>query len=69
MEKLSIVNKLVLEGLLPVIFFNSQVKEKQSNYEIKKTNQINFSIEKINKKYLQKNLPEGYSNILTSKIL
>lgn len=69
MEKLSIVNKLVLQGLLPVIFFNSQVKEKQTNYEIKKPNQINFSIEKINKKYLQKNLPDGHTNILTSKML
>jgi hypothetical protein len=57
-----IINKAVLNGKLPIAFFNSEIVKKE-NTSINKQ-----SRGKVNEKYLQKKLPEADSPILISKI-
>lgn len=64
----NLINEKVLEGVLPIAFFNSKIiSYKKINFDkIKEKEKIKPSI--LNKKYNQIELPEPSSNILISKI-
>lgn len=62
-EVLDKINKLVLNGLAPVAFYNSYVKEfnNEANKELN-------DLKKLNKKYKQIELPRGVSDLTISKV-
>ena len=56
------INQAVLQGLIPVAFFNSQIIPSQ---ELEKRISIKTP---LNKKYMQKSLPDSNSQFPISKI-
>lgn len=62
-ETLDKINKLVLNGLAPVAFYNSYVKEfnNEANKELN-------DLKKLNKKYKQIELPRGACDLTISKV-
>lgn len=54
------LNEIVFEGKLPIAFFNSVV--------IKNKNITTKNYKKLNKKYMQTDIPRGYNDLVISKI-
>ena len=64
MDNKKLVDNLVFKGLLPISFANSKIIKME---DVLNQNKIESEL-KINKRYKQKELPEGYSQVLISKI-